>query len=88
MKNEILPKKGDFLALLDADDIKPTKAACRVDELLPQLTRDELKELLHRMTFDELADPNTDSETRREILSTMEVCPCCQHWLGHNRPPY
>jgi hypothetical protein len=26
-------------------------------------------------------------EGRREMLAEMESCPCCQHWLGHNRPP-
>lgn len=42
---------------------------------MPLLTDEEREKLLHRMDFEELADPNTDPESRREILSTMEVCP-------------
>jgi hypothetical protein len=28
-----------------------------------------------------------DPELRRELLNTMDTCPCCDHRLGHNSPP-
>jgi hypothetical protein len=80
-------KEGDIIALLTPAGTKPSKAVIRVDKLFPLLTRDELEELHRRLIFEELADPNTEPEVRREILSRMGVCPCCQRWLGHNNPP-
>jgi hypothetical protein len=35
--------------------------------------------------IDELG--HADPVHRRELLSKMETCPCCDRWLGHNRPP-
>jgi hypothetical protein len=78
-------KKGDIIALLRPDGTNVTKTIRRIDELMPLLTRDELKELHHRMTIETLA--SADPARRREIVSTMDVCPCCDRWLGHNRPP-
>jgi hypothetical protein len=54
---------------------------------MPQLSWDDLQKLLHWMTFEELADPETDPEHRRELLSRFNKCPCCDRWLGHNKPP-
>jgi hypothetical protein len=75
-----------LIALLQAKGIKPSKAAIRLDAELPEWTRDELKELYDRLSRDALMDPDTDQEWRRELLSTMNKCPCCDRWLGHNKP--
>jgi hypothetical protein len=81
-------KTGDFLASLRAKGIiKVSRASIQIDKLLPLLTRREIEKLKDRMDFEALADPDTDPECRREILSTMDVCPCCQRWMGHNNPP-
>ena len=84
-------EKGEFLAILKAaGNEKLSKAAIRLDALLPELSRDELKQLHDWMILEQLkdlCDPGTDPEHRREVLSTVEVCPCCQQWLGHNNPP-
>ncbi len=79
--------KGDFIALLRPDGTNVTQAIRSIDKLMPQLTRDDLKELHEWLTRQALMDPDTDPETRRKILSRMDVCPCCQRWLGHNNPP-
>ena len=84
-------EKGELLAILKAaGNEKPSKAAVRADALLPELSRDELKQLYDWLTLEEfkdLIDPDTDPERWREVLSTVDVCPCCQQWLGHNNPP-
>ena len=82
-------EKGELLAMLKAAGIeKPSKAAVRADALMAELSRDELKELYDWLTLEELTlDPDTDPEYRRKLLSTVDVCPCCQQWLGHNNPP-
>jgi hypothetical protein len=46
-----------------------------------RLTREEREELLWTMFAGSPADE------RREALSSMDECPCCGRWLGHNRPP-
>jgi hypothetical protein len=79
--------KGDLLASFAEAGIKPSRAAKRLDELLPQLTRAELKEIFDWMTLQELADPETTPERRRELLAGFDRCPCCERWLGHNKPP-
>jgi hypothetical protein len=79
--------KGDVIALLRPDGKKVTQAIRSVDDLMTQLTRDELKQLHERLTREALMDPDTDPQDRHEILSRMDVCPCCQRWLGHNNPP-
>jgi hypothetical protein len=73
--------------LLCPEGTKPNRAVIRLDEEMTLLTRDELEKLYHWLTIDLLADPDTDPEWRREILSTLDVCPCCERWMGHNRPP-
>jgi hypothetical protein len=80
-------KEGDIIALLTPAGKKPKRTVVQVDKLFPLLTRDELEQVRQWIIFHELANPDTDPETRREILSTMDVCPCCQRWLGHNNPP-
>ena len=81
-------EKGELLAILKAAGIeKPSKAAIRADAFLPELSRDELKQLHDWMTLEELADPDIDPEWRREVLRQLDVCPCCQQWLGQNNPP-
>jgi hypothetical protein len=32
-------------------------------------------------------DGSSAPEFRRELLKEFDSCPCCQNWLGHNRPP-
>jgi hypothetical protein len=79
--------KGEFVAHMKAKGSKITKAHIRIDELMPLLTPDEIHKLHTWMTFQELADPDTDPEYRRELLSRFDKCPCCDRWLGHNKPP-
>jgi hypothetical protein len=82
-------KQGDIIALLCREETKPSniKTIRRVDELMPQLTRDELKQVFDWITLELLFSPDTTPEERCEILSAMDECPCCKRWLGHNRPP-
>jgi hypothetical protein len=77
--------KGAFVAALERKGLKPSRAAQSVDKLLPLLTREEIKKLIHWMEIDMLAEAGPAE--RRELLSKMEVCPCCERWLGHNNPP-
>jgi hypothetical protein len=81
------PHGWSVVAALRANGRKVTKAAIQIDKLLPLLTRDELKRLRDWMTRQTLLDPDTDPEFRRELLTTMDVCPCCERWMGHNKPP-
>jgi len=53
--------------------------------LLPQMTDDEIAEMIRQEDIRRLA--LADDATRREMLSTMDECPCCKRWLGHNEPP-
>ena len=84
-------KKGWFLERFIATGrIQITKQFTRkdaekMDLLLPQLTWEELEKLRHWMRIDLLA--NATPEQRHEMLSTMDTCPCCDRWLGHNKPP-
>lgn len=77
--------EGDFIALLKNDGLKPSKAAIQVDKLLPLLSDKDLDKLRRWMELEPFVD--ADPERRRELLSEMDVCPCCDRWLGHNRPP-
>jgi hypothetical protein len=74
-----------FSNLIEAGGGKPSKAVYKIDEILPKLTRAEFIEFLQWELIDELA--TAAPEARRRRLSTMTVCPCCEHWLGHNQPP-
>jgi hypothetical protein len=61
---------------------KLSKAAIAFEQSLPmELTRKQAEELRLRILM--LADP----EERREMLRDYDTCPCCNRWLGHNRPP-
>jgi hypothetical protein len=77
--------EGDLVALLKVADRKPSKAVVQLDKLLPLLTDDDLENLHREITIRQLVD--ADPVQRRELLSGVEVCPCCDRWLGHNRPP-
>jgi hypothetical protein len=77
--------EGDYIARLTAKGIKPSKAAIQIDKEMPLATLDDLKKLHHWMLIEELA--NADPQQRRELLSKMDTCPCCDRWLGHNQPP-
>lgn len=85
MPNKLYTAKGQFIAQLTAAGIKPSRAAIKCDELLPELSGDDLRKLYHRATIELLAEATP--EERREMLATMETCPCCDRWLGHNKPP-
>jgi hypothetical protein len=80
-------KKGELIEHFKAQGREVTKTLIRIDELMPQLTCEELKKLKHWMTFEILADSDTSSEARRELLNEFDRCPCCEQWLGHNKPP-
>jgi hypothetical protein len=86
MPNSLYTAKGQLIAELAAAGItKLSRAAIKVDKLLPELSDDDLRELYRQLTINLLAT-GTDEE-RHEMLSTMDTCPCCDRWLGHNRPP-
>jgi hypothetical protein len=84
-RNDIF-KEGDIIALLRPDGRGITPSIRSVDKLMPQLTRDELSELRRRLAISILVNDDPDPEFRRELLKEFDSCPCCQHWLGHNRP--
>jgi hypothetical protein len=63
----------------------PAEPPSKVDKLLPQLTREELEKLRRHVLIEETVEATTP-ERRRQLLSKMEVCPCCDRWLGHNKP--
>jgi hypothetical protein len=79
--------KGSLVNWIIAQGRKPSKTARLVDENLPFLTRDELDKVRDWIARDALMRPDTDPEWRRQLLSEMDVCPCCERWLGHNKPP-
>jgi hypothetical protein len=74
-----------FLADLRAKGIKPSKACMKFCELMSEETRDGLREVSDHLMMLMLLDGSP--EDRREVLSTMDTCPCCDRWLGHNKPP-
>ena len=77
----------DFLAEQRAKGIEPSKGLLKDCELMSELTRDELKQVFDWLTLYILMHDDPDPEFRRELLSKFDTCPCCQHWLGHNKPP-
>jgi hypothetical protein len=79
---------ADFIAAgVIAADKPPPKHIVEMDKLLPQLTEEELRKVFHELDMLLLMDPETPPDLRREILARFERCPCCERWLGHNRPP-
>jgi hypothetical protein len=81
-ENEIFVLKPGIFDDLVASGEKLSKAAMAFEKLLPvELTRQQLEEI--RLQILLLADP----DERREMLRDYDTCPCCNRWLGHNRPP-
>src|SRR5262249_29489015 len=80
-------KEGDFLAWATAQGWKIRRTHRAIDKLCPELTLEDWQELYHWMTLEELIKQNPTPERRRELLKEFDNCPCCQSWLGHNRPP-
>ena len=80
-------KEGDLGASFRAAGMKVSRTIIAIDRLMPQLTPADLDELHHWMTLEELLHHNPTPEQRRELLKQFDTCPCCQSWLGHNRPP-
>jgi hypothetical protein len=56
-----------------------------LEEMLMQCTREELKQIYDQLTIEVLAEATP--EERQEMLKTMDTCPCCDRWMGHNNPP-
>jgi hypothetical protein len=86
VRNDIF-KEGDLVANFRAKGLKVPRVLISIDKLMPQLTPEEIEKLLRWMILDELVHHDPDPETRRRLLSKFDTCPCCQNWLGHNRPP-
>jgi len=80
-------KEGDLVAHFRTLGHKITKATISLDKLMPELTPEEIEKLKHWMTRYILINDDPDPEFRRELLKEFDACPCCQTWLGHNRPP-
>jgi hypothetical protein len=77
--------EGDLVAAFKSNGLKLSKPITQIDKLLPPLSDADLRQLLRWMDLMPFAD--ADPERRRELLSERDVCPCCDRWLGHNRPP-
>jgi hypothetical protein len=54
-------------------------------ELLPQLTDAEKEQVRLELITEAMRRGETD--LLHEMLDGVAECPCCQRWLGHNRPP-
>ena len=80
-------KEGDLVAHFREEGMKVSRTIVSIDKLMPQLTLEEIEDLCHWMTLEELVHGNPTPERRRELLKEFDTCPCCQTWLGHNRPP-
>jgi hypothetical protein len=81
-------KEGDLIAVLRANGRKViTKRDIALDKDMTELTFEEGREVFRRLALYILMNDDPDPEFRRELLSQFDSCPCCQTWLGHNRPP-
>jgi hypothetical protein len=89
LREHPFPKEGDFIALMTKNGRKPSniRVIRSIDKLFPQLTLEECEQLDHWLTRYMLMEHDLDPEMRRKLLSKFDSCPCCQSWLGHNRPP-
>jgi hypothetical protein len=85
MPNRFYTHKGQYLAQLAEAGIKPSRGATKLDELLTELSDDDMRKVYDELTIMLLAE--STPEERREMLATMDTCPCCDRWLGHNNPP-
>jgi hypothetical protein len=76
-----------LLADMDAGIVEKSRNLRRFAEEMinHEFTREELKKIYDHITMLLLLEGT--AEDRREILATLETCPCCDRWLGHNRPP-
>jgi hypothetical protein len=86
VRNDIF-KEGELVTSFREGNLKVSKAIISFDKLLPQLTLEEIHELRRKLAIYILVHDDPDPEFRRELLSQFDSCPCCQTWLGHNRPP-
>jgi hypothetical protein len=80
-------KEGDFVAHFRALGSKITKPIIGIDRLMPQLSQEEVHKLHRDLAIYMLLNDDLDPAERRELLKQFDTCPCCQGWLGHNRPP-
>jgi hypothetical protein len=80
-------KEGELIAHFEAAGVKVVPAIRSIDKLMPRLTCEEIQKLKHWMIVEALVYHDLDPEERRELLSRFDTCPCCDQWLGHNRPP-
>jgi hypothetical protein len=80
-------KEGDVIRLLRPDGRGITPTIRALDKLMPQATPEELREFRRELAIYILVNDDPDPEFRRELLKEFDTCPCCQGWLGHNRPP-
>lgn len=89
--NSKFKKEGDFIAALRASEEglsiekKLGKDAVKMDKLLPLCSDEEIRKLRDILMWDLLR--SDDPEVRNEELKNHDKCPCCDRWLGHNRPP-
>jgi hypothetical protein len=76
-----------LLADMDAGVVEKSRNLRQFAETLIkyEFTREELKKIYDHTTMLLLVDGT--AEDRREVLATMDTCPCCDRWLGHNKPP-
>jgi hypothetical protein len=77
----------DYLTWVTAQGWKIRPVHRSFAKLCPKLTLEDWQELNHWMTLEILMHDDPDPEFRRQLLAEFEQCPCCQQWLGHNRPP-
>jgi len=84
--NSKFKKEGDFIAFLGtAVEGKPSRAVRAIDKLIVGCSDEDLRKIVDEAMWLQLR--SDDPEERRQALSMRDNCPCCGHWLGHNRPP-
>jgi hypothetical protein len=84
-KNPFRP--GELIAQFESERLKVDGWVRSIDEHLPHATYEEIQKVKRELAIYILTHDDPDPEFRRELLAEFDTCPCCQSWLGHNRPP-
>jgi hypothetical protein len=80
-------KEGDLVAHFRSLGMKVSKPIISIDKLMPRLSQEEVHKLHRELAIHMLLNDDLEPALRRELLKQFDTCPCCQTWLGHNRPP-
>jgi hypothetical protein len=80
-------KPGSLITHFETEGLKVTPAIRSLDNLVTKLTCADVQKCKRELAIYILTHDDPDPEFRRELLAEFDACPCCQSWLGHNRPP-